>query len=106
MVQPDMVKSRTYKQLFALNLTFGAKKPADSKMTFFKSSNLTETAKLHHLAPIPAFLVQDYIDTSIDVFTIIDRLHEGLQQTNLNFTSTHCELVYKHAFKLLSQYTS
>ena len=96
MSNPDTVKSPTYKQLFELNLSFGARKPSASKLTFFKSTDLTETAKLHHLAPIPAFLVADHIDENIDVFTIIDRLL-CIQQTHLSFTDTKCELVYKHA---------
>ena len=96
MVNPTTVKSPTYKQLFALNTSFGTKKPSDNKLTFFKSNELTETAKLHHLAPIPAFLIKDHIDSCIDVFTIIDRL-QCIQQTHPNFTNTHCALVYKHA---------
>ena len=96
MFQPTTVKSPSYTQLFDLNLSFGTKPPSSNKTTFFKSSDLTETAKLHHLAPIPAYLVQDHIDNSIDVLNLIDRI-QCLQQSNPSFTSTKCELVYKHA---------
>lgn len=65
--------------------------------SFFKASELTQqTCKLHHVAPIPAYLVvHNHIDHSIDIFMVIDRL-QGLQQLHLDFNSTNCKLVYKH----------
>jgi hypothetical protein len=90
---PTTVKSPTYNCLFNLNNTLSS---SNAKTTFFKANELSETVKLHHLAPIPAYLVHDYIDHSIDVFTVIDRL-QNIQQQHLDFANTNCKLVYKHA---------
>ena len=93
-VNPATVKSPTYYNcLFNLNSALGS---SHAKTTFFKANELSKTVKLHHLAPIPVYLVHDHIDHSIDVFTVIDRL-QGIQQQHLDFTSTNCKLVYKHA---------
>ena len=47
---PDTVKSPIYNDLFQLrNLSFAGNKKPESKLTLFKSSELTETVKLHYL---------------------------------------------------------
>ena len=95
-VSPLKVKTPTYNDLFNINRTYGANKPPDTRVTFFKSGDLVEMVKLHHIAPIPAFLIKDHIDKSIDALVIIDRL-QCIQQLNPNYTTTKCRLVYRHA---------
>jgi hypothetical protein len=51
---PMTIKSPTYNALFNLNHSFGTHKPPKSKTTFYKANNLTQTVKLHHLAPTPS----------------------------------------------------
>ena len=82
--------------LFDLNQKLGTQKQPLSKLTFFPSKLATRPRQVLPIAPIPIYMVHDFIDNNMDVMLLIDRL-QAVQQHDLEFFKTKCPNVYKHA---------
>jgi hypothetical protein len=90
------VKNPGIFDLFALNAALGTTKQPPSKLHFFTNKQATMTHPVFPIAPIPAYIVNDCIDSNIDVLMLLDRL-QSIQQTDLDFNNTRCPDVYQHA---------
>ena len=91
-----IVKNPGIFDLFALNAALGTTKQPPSKHHFFTNKQATYSHPVFHIAPIPAYLVQDSLDSNIDVLMLLDRL-QSIQQSDLDFNNTRCPDVLQHA---------
>jgi hypothetical protein len=91
-----IIKNPGIFDLFALNASLGTTKQPPSKLHFFTNKQATRSAPVFPIAPVPAYLVQDSIDSHIDVLMLLDRL-QSIQQSDLDFNNTRCPDVLQHA---------